>query len=51
MVRPTASSSTKRKEIKKPVCAKCGAEINIGDWPWCPHVKLKASRFLWNWVK
>jgi len=41
----------KREEPKVPVCPKCGAEIRVGDWPWCPHSKLKPSRRLWNWVK
>jgi hypothetical protein len=21
------------------ICGDCGAEVKIGDWPWCPHDK------------
>ncbi len=50
-MRAAAQEQVKRKERQKPVCPKCGAEIKVGDWPWCPHTKLKPSRRLWNWVK
>ena len=51
MTRVPAQSRPKKKEREKPVCPKCGTEIKVGDWPWCPHSKIKPERYLWNWVK
>jgi hypothetical protein len=51
MARLMTQEQTKRNERKTPVCPRCGAEIRIGDWPWCPHTKLKPSTRLWNRVK
>ncbi len=49
-VAPKPAVDTKPKD-ETPVCPKCGAPIQMGDWPWCPHQKLPASNHLWNWVK
>jgi len=46
-----AKEKTTKKKRETNVCAKCGAQVKIGDWPWCPHSKLPPSRRLWNWVK
>lgn len=52
MTRPVAETPRKIKGQRvKPVCPKCGTEIKVGDWPWCPHSKLKPTRYLWNRVK
>lgn len=22
-------------------CDRCGAEVKVGDWPWCPHGEVR----------
>jgi hypothetical protein len=25
------------------ICKECGAEVTIGDWPWCPHGQIRET--------
>jgi hypothetical protein len=41
-----AKSGTYRSPVRNPIiCDMCGAEVSIGDWPWCPHGRRPTYNF------